>query len=704
MESLNHIAVTILALGGLVLYPAPVMGGVKGETADTVPVGERQLFLDDDGIAEIHNLTRAMHRPVKKGAVIKPDQPWETGLQTRSMPAWDEKEGVFRLWMITSTPVKDFGGTTYAESKDGMNWTKPILHQLEYPGKGSKENNFLSIETGMMENVVRDPDDPDPSRRYKGFFGATGRRPAVSPDGIHWRKLDVPEIPSLDESNMSYDNLTRTFVATLKQGGPFGRAQTLSTSKDFETWTTPQLVFHADELDQRLGAARIRDRFADPELQRPASNNADYYNVDVYNLAAFRYEGIYVGLAAMFHSTGPTVDFTNTDGFHLVQLVCSRDLRNWKRLGNREPFMGPSPAGQGAYDLTQLLPPSAPVVRGDELWFYYTGLKYRVPPPNPDPDTGAICLAVLRRDGFVSLEAGEEAGSVIPRPLRIPGKRLLVNVDAPDGELRATILNTSGRPMEGFGIEDCIPVTGNRVRAEMTWKGGPDLWPLTAQDVQIRFQLRKGSFYSYWFEEPVSPAPFLVVRDDFEGTPVGSGPRLAEIYVENRGDSISVTDKVAAGGKHSVKMVDAPGLAAVFNPHFYYSPGALQGIVRCSFDFRLEEGAHMYHSWRGSGGTGPTMIIKDQMLQVAGSNLVELPAGKWVHFDVAAGLGDSSTGNWELTVRLPGEEPRGFTNLKNKDARWKTVTWLGFVSQATDKRVFYLDNIEFVPVETGPVQ
>ena len=50
-----------------------------------------------------------------------------------------------------------------------------------------------------------------------------------------------------------------------------------------------------------------------------------------------------------------SADGTNTDGFHLVQLACSRDLKNWKRLGDRQPFIGASPRGGGAYDLTGVL-------------------------------------------------------------------------------------------------------------------------------------------------------------------------------------------------------------------------------------------------------------------------------------------------------------------------------------------------------------
>ena len=59
------------------------------DPAFQVPAGQRQLFLDDVGIAKIENLTRTMHRPAKKGAVIRPTYPAERALQTRCAPAWD---------------------------------------------------------------------------------------------------------------------------------------------------------------------------------------------------------------------------------------------------------------------------------------------------------------------------------------------------------------------------------------------------------------------------------------------------------------------------------------------------------------------------------------------------------------------------------------------------------------------------------------
>ena len=65
----------------------------------------------------------------------------------------------------------------------------------------------------------------------------------------------------------------------------------------------------------------------------------------------------------------------------------------------------------GAYDLSQIMPPSRPVLINGELSFYYTGSKYRSAPPDADEKKSAISLATMRRDGFMSLDAGGKAGT-----------------------------------------------------------------------------------------------------------------------------------------------------------------------------------------------------------------------------------------------------------------------------------------------------
>ena len=354
--------------------------------------------------------------------------------------------------------------------------------------------------------VVYDGGDPDPARRFKCFLPAIGV--AVSPDGVAWKQLDVPAVPSSDESNFSFDEKGHLFIATVKHGGPYGRAAFLATSKDFERWTKPELIFHADKLDQELGCKNIEARLSDPTLQQPYwKPDPAVYNVDVYNMGVFRYEGLYIGMPAMFHSTSPVPNYPNTDGFHLVQLACSRDLHKWQRLGDRQPFIGPSRVGSGAYDLAQIMPPSAPVVRGEDLWFYYWGGKYRgtfkwvgkypkgrmVLLPGLDADQGAICLAVLRRDGFISLDAGEQEGRVTTEPFELSNARPFVNVDALDGELRVEVLER-----DGSIVARSDPLTGDLLREPVKWRAG-DIVALKGQVVSLRFILRNGQFYSYWF-------------------------------------------------------------------------------------------------------------------------------------------------------------------------------------------------------------
>ena len=64
----------------------------------------------------------------------------------------------------------------YAESADGVHWTKPELGLVEF--NGSKKNNICLIEGEPFSltrvndflSVLHDPDDPDPARRYKAAY------------------------------------------------------------------------------------------------------------------------------------------------------------------------------------------------------------------------------------------------------------------------------------------------------------------------------------------------------------------------------------------------------------------------------------------------------------------------------------------------------------------------------------------------------
>jgi len=457
------------------------IGLLQGENHFEVTGGERQLFLDDLGIASIDNLSRTMHAPVKKGAVIRPDPTKGGAIQTRTAPFWDPDRKIFR-----------YMAEGWWESQDGLHWSL-----------GTRESDL------KVGRVLYDPIDVDPARRFKSF---SPNQLAVSPDGYRWKVLDVPPIRSSDEQNFSLDQSRKLYIGTVKQGGPYGRSVYLTTSEDFGQWTDPELIFHADERDQELGRRNIEERLADARMWKPLpifKIDPSVFNVDVYNMGVFRYEGLYIGTPALYHAIARVPNYPNTIGFHLVQLVSSRDLKTWKRLGDRRSFIGSSPMGAGAYDLTQIIGPSYPLERGDELWFYYTALKYRgtftyvgkypegrdIPIPGLENDNGAICLAVLRRDGFVSLDAGETEGTLITKPFALPAGKLWVNVDAPEGNLRVEVLDLEGRVQAVSGR-----VKGDFKQVEIPWKTG-DISGLSDQQVSLRFRFRQARFYSYWISE-----------------------------------------------------------------------------------------------------------------------------------------------------------------------------------------------------------
>jgi hypothetical protein len=190
----------------------------------------------------------------------------------------------------------------------------------------------------------------------------------------------------------------------------------------------------------------------------------------------------------------------------------------------------------------------------------------------------------------------------------------------------------------------------------------------------------------------------LRIENDFELTPVGAAPAKTQVNGENKGDSIAVTDTQSAAGSRCLLFTDAPGLEAAFNPHLVMNPDYRDGVVRCEFDLRLEEGAVLFHEWRDWAVTpylvGPSLWIRNGSVEVNGQAVASVPKGQWVHLLVEAGVGNASTGQWSLTLTIPGQAPQQFTQLAPGSPDWKKMTWAGFMSFATEKTLFYIDNLQ----------
>jgi len=180
----------------------------------------RQLFVDDDVIAVVKNVTRRLHSPRKHpgNPLIVRDKPWEgaTYFRTSSFNVIrDPAEDLFKCWyedFYGYFGIKDKGVTMgernfYAQSKDGLNWEKPALGKQIIDGRDTNAIfPYVPDEAVCCASVILDERDPAPSRRYKMiyFFRVMGRRVgketpradagglcmSFSPNGIDWRPYE----------------------------------------------------------------------------------------------------------------------------------------------------------------------------------------------------------------------------------------------------------------------------------------------------------------------------------------------------------------------------------------------------------------------------------------------------------------------------------------------------------------------------------
>ena len=491
----------------------------------------KHLFIDDYEVEAIDNLARKLHQPRKQhdNVVIRPEFRWENNaIQVRTSPVWLPDESLFKMIYLTNaegidpqTSVDATGAVAntesfacYATSQDGVNWEKPVLGLYDYPGldwRGTPvggANNIIPSARGMLQGPVYDPHDPDPARRFKGLrYGSGELRSMASADMLNWDTLDIPSLPSQDESHLTYDENSRRFIAAVKRAGPYGRSWHLLTSDDFANWEEHGLIFHADQIDQENGNARLQRFFHDPAYLSPVVNRPEEWRTDVYNFPIFPYEGLYLATPVMHHWSGKHAPlYENVDSRKSVELASSRNLRDWARVADRAPFLELSPTNDGeTYDTGQILITNRPLRRNNELWFYYMGFRYRYLLVEEVLnrrylDASALCLARLRLDGFVSLKGGLEWGSVLTRPLVVDEKELRINTDSWRGRVLTEVLDASdGLPLEGFTKDDCIPAIIDSIDEPVRWRTHPDLSPLSGQKVRLRFHLWQAQLYAYWF-------------------------------------------------------------------------------------------------------------------------------------------------------------------------------------------------------------
>jgi hypothetical protein len=480
------------------------------------------LFVDDHDVLYRAGTRRELHSPVRHAA-----NPLITGPTPKNQIAYCSvhrapSTGRHQMWYQISG-----GGrlVCYAESDDGVKWTKPALDAIPATGLEDRNAVFTSLDH-YGAAVLVDPTSDDPQRRYKLAYWSLppvegtpthprdnrgpdgGMFVAFSPDGKHWTKQPGPvlrgtygrsqepplvgekypwgEINSVgDVLDATYDPLRKQFVVYAKGwvDAPDGklywkRAIIRTESEDFVTWSPPQLVMVPDEHDGI----------------HPAAYPGTRQGVQLHGAPVFVRHGVYFALLQV-------ADF-ETHGLQPIELAISRDGNSWSRPFRAAPFL---PVGAtGTFDAGRIWSNATPIVLDDEIRFYYGAYEhpwkfgkgeYPWNSKTRIPQSG-IGLATLPLDRFAGVRPIEKLGQITLRPRSLAGvKSITVNADASAGAVRVELLNARGYRIPGYTKADAVPITSDGLRHRVAWNNA-GLANLPQEDIMIRIHLENAEVFA----------------------------------------------------------------------------------------------------------------------------------------------------------------------------------------------------------------
>ena len=449
----------------------------RADQGNVLRIGSRlELFVDDYLIESMGGVTLKLHRPVPREIAIHFDEPW---VSQRTSASPQNKFGGFvtvfqdgdRFRMYYSTD----GGTPevacYAESKDGILWTKPSLGLAEF--KGSGENNIVFLGPGAT--VFAPFVDANPAargdQRYKAFIGRQSKLFGLaSPDGIHWRQIREEAVVTqgpFDTLNLAFWDATQEqYVCYLRELVGGFRHIRRGTSQDFLNWTAARSIDLGDAPREHL-----------------------YTNATT---AYFRAPHIYLAFPMRFVPSRNAVQYNfGTSGVSDGVFMTSRDGVRWDRRF-MEAFIRPG-LDRDNWTHRNLITAWGILPTGkDELSLYYTE-HYR-------HATARLRRASLRLDGFVSAGAPYRGGELVTKPLAFEGKELVLNYStSAAGSIRVEILDAGGKPISGHALADCPEIYGDQIERVVSWKQGTDVSQLAGRPIRLRFAMADADLYSLRF-------------------------------------------------------------------------------------------------------------------------------------------------------------------------------------------------------------
>ena len=437
-------------------------------------IGDRlELFVDQHLIASMKGVRLEMHAPQPREVALTTDKPWEDSDSAYVTVFRDDDR--FRMYYRGTGNAGKQEVACYAESKDGIRWTKPSLGLFEF--NGSKENNivWMGEPPHVTHNftVFKDTRPGVPADQKYKAIGGLPLFVFASADGLRFRLLsEKPVITkgAFDSQNLAFwDPNKKKYAAYFRIGHEGRRFIATCTSDDYLNWSeptpidvgkTPREHFYTNATQPYFRAPHYY--FAFPKRFNPSRRRSSKYPNN----------GISEGI---FLSSRDGLHFDRT--FLQTLIRPGRDPKNW---GDR--------SNMPAWGLVQTAP--------DEMSIYYSQ-NYRFP-------THHLRRGVFRLDGIASASAGYEAGELITKPILFSGGKLVLNyATSASGSVRVELQDASGKPLEGFELANSRELYGDEIAETYSWKSGEDVSTLAGKPVQLRFVLKDADLYSYRFAEPV---------------------------------------------------------------------------------------------------------------------------------------------------------------------------------------------------------
>jgi hypothetical protein len=488
-------------------------GRIPLAAADSGPIDigrRRELFVDDFLVDRLRGARRTLHRPVAREISLERTKPWEGNASGYTTVFQDGD--LYRMYYRGTHIVYTMGkGTSvhpevvcYAESADGIRWTRPDLGIVEF--EGSKKNNI--IWDGVGSHNFTPFLDTNPARTANAKYKAMGRGKSLNPsdksrfghglyifesaDGIHWkltRDDTVITEGAFDSQNLAFwDSLRgeyRAYVRDFREG----RDIRTCTSKDFIHWTNPVFLTYEPGRMGQLYTNGVIPYYRAPHIFVGfPTRYADYgWAESTKQLPQREYREL---VASASQRSGTA--FTDS------MFMSSRDAlhfdvwpESFVRPGPQRPgswFYGDKYQNWGIVETKSNLPGAA-----NELSFYLSEAGRQ-------KDGNRLRRYTLRVDGFVSVNAPLSGGELLTKSLRFEGNRLGINFStSAAGTIRVELQEDFGRPIPGFTLDDCDLQYGDELDRAISWKGNRDLSKLAGKPVRLRFELKDAELYALQF-------------------------------------------------------------------------------------------------------------------------------------------------------------------------------------------------------------